>query len=86
VKLPDERVEAFDMVVQWIYTGNVVPPRNLQDWERVNFFNLFLGIAERLVLLGPFDKIYEQMQSKQGGIDDLGYESMLGQGSEADSH
>ncbi|TVY45694.1 hypothetical protein LSUB1_G000421 [Lachnellula subtilissima] len=65
MELKDVKKKSFDLVVQWMFTGQIVLPTACDGsaeiiTELVGFFEL----ADRLDIMGPFDSIIGTMRSQ----------------------
>ncbi|KAF4635565.1 hypothetical protein G7Y89_g2531 [Cudoniella acicularis] len=62
--LKETTSNAFQLVTQWMYTGNVVLAlETLTSAETITQLLDFLRLADRLDILGPFDSVVEMVKS-----------------------
>lgn len=62
ISLPNVEKRAF-MVVQWMYTGNVILNSSLDGTDAIQHYVHFLKTADLLQLLGPFTAVFDDLES-----------------------
>ncbi|KAH7364290.1 hypothetical protein BKA65DRAFT_134120 [Rhexocercosporidium sp. MPI-PUGE-AT-0058] len=55
--LPEDTVLAFQMLLQWVYTGNIIIDTNGGATEKIGIYLDFFKLADKIDLLGPLDLI-----------------------------
>ncbi|PVH88242.1 hypothetical protein DL98DRAFT_628101 [Cadophora sp. DSE1049] len=69
IRLPEDTVMAFQMMLQWIYTGNITIS---QDWDEdmsviTGIYLDFFKLADKIDLLGPLTPMFQKFRNHLQG-------------------
>ena len=68
IRLPEDTVLAFQMMLQWIYTGNIVVPTGWNPSETTATYLDFFKLADKIDLLGSLSSMFQKFREHLSAV------------------